>query len=771
MRLALFLVLAFSLISHAAERPNVVFILLDNVGREWFGSYGSEENCTPNMDRIAKEGVRFANCYTTTVCGPSRVELLTGRYPHRTGWYLHHDAALYSGGGFDPKREVTIARVLRDAGYATGIAGKWQVNNLYDEPDALTQHGFQEQLVWPGSIDRDKVDAAFNKQFQDAIARRDAAFLTEATRKIESRYWDPVLIRSGRRERDEGKFGPDLMQQFAFEFLGRHRSEPFFLYYPMLLTHGQNAAEPVVLTPDNHNAPPADEHAKFADMLRYADKLVGQFFAELDKLGLRDNTIVFVASDNGTEKALSARANGRVMQGGLYQINEAGGNVPLMVNCPAKIKGGRTGALADFTDILPTICDLTGASRPKDVTLDGQSFAAFLKSEGKAPRSWIFNEYGSERVVRDERYKLKNRDELFDIDKDPFEMMPIVKFDEASTAAKAKLKAVRDAMPAQTPLPFEHRSLSAFKLHAGSGAGQQVWLEFVLEFGGRGEEPGKFQSPIGIAINDKDELFVPEFHGGRVQKFDSDGKPLASFPVLKHASGIAVSREGLIFVSSITQHRIDVHDASGKLVRRIGQEGAGDGEFNEPGGLLIAPDNTLLVADQCNNRVQRFSLDGKFLGKFGTHGNEPGQFGGADEKGSRFGGPHFIALDRDGALWTTEAKNGRIQKLSMEGRPVLHWGANTTAPGGFGGREKADRNALAGPIAVVVDAHGHVWVSSSNDRVQCFDETGKLLGGLTEAGDKPGQLRLPHQMVFDSKGFLYVVDSSNQRVQKFRVRG
>jgi sugar lactone lactonase YvrE len=255
-----------------------------------------------------------------------------------------------------------------------------------------------------------------------------------------------------------------------------------------------------------------------------------------------------------------------------------------------------------------------------------------------------------------------------------------------------------------------------------------------------------------------------------VQKFDSNGKLLASFPVLKHASGIAVSHEGLIFVSSITEHRIDMHDANGKLVRSIGKEGAGDGEFDEPGGLLIAPDGTLLVADQCNNRVQRFTAEGRFLSKFGTHGNEPGQFGGADKPGSRFGGPHFLAMDRGGSLWSTEAFNGRIQKLTADGKPLLHWGFNTTAPGGFGGREKAKHNPLPGPIGIIVDAKQRVWVSSSNDRVQCFSEDGKLLGGLTEPGDKPGQFRLPHQMVFDSKGFLYVVDSSNQRVQKFRVR-
>ena len=101
--------------SAAAERPNIVVLLLDNVGQEWFRCYGSEENCTPNIDRLAAGGVRFSHCYTTTVCGPSRVELLTGRYPFRTGWYLHHDAALYSGGGLDPRdaiREAGVAEIL-----------------------------------------------------------------------------------------------------------------------------------------------------------------------------------------------------------------------------------------------------------------------------------------------------------------------------------------------------------------------------------------------------------------------------------------------------------------------------------------------------------------------------------------------------------------------------------------------------------------------------------------------------------------------------------
>ncbi|MBM3854954.1 MAG: N-acetylgalactosamine 6-sulfate sulfatase, partial [Verrucomicrobia bacterium] len=141
----------------AAERPNLVFILIDNCGKEWFGCYGSEENCTPQLDRLARGGLRIDNCYTPVVCGPSRIVALTGRYVLRSGFTYHHDAALYSGGGLDPAREPTFARLFRDAGYATAIAGKWQINNLYDEPGIIGRHGFDEFLLCPLSIDRDRV--------------------------------------------------------------------------------------------------------------------------------------------------------------------------------------------------------------------------------------------------------------------------------------------------------------------------------------------------------------------------------------------------------------------------------------------------------------------------------------------------------------------------------------------------------------------------------------------------------------------------------------
>lgn len=778
MRSALVCLLVLAAVCHSADRPNIVFILLDNVGSEWFGCYGSEEHCTPNIDRIAQGGVRFANCYTTTVCGPSRVELLTGRYPCRTGWHLHHDAALYSGGGFDPKREVTIARLLRDAGYATGIAGKWQVNNLYDEPGVLTKHGFDEQLVWPGSIDRDKVDAAFQKTFQEAIAHHDFAFLTDATRNIESRYWDPVLLRNGKRERHEGKFGPDVLQQFALEFLNRHRGEPFFLYYPMVLTHGQSAAEPVVLMPDNRDAPPADEHAKFADMLRYADKLVGQFFTELDRLGLRENTIVFVASDNGTEKTLSARANGRVVQGGLYQINEAGGNIPLTVNCPARIKGGRTAALADFTDILPTICDLTQTPRPKNVTLDGRSFAAFLKSHGKPPRTWIYNEYGPDRVVRDERYKLNNKGTLFDLANDPDEKQPLATLDAAASAAQAKLNAALDAMPGQTSLPFEHRSLSAFKLKTQAAAAMPELAKFISMWGKEGEAPGDFNIPIGIAINAKDEVFVTDHYNSRVQKFDSDGRLLAHFEVLPNPGGIAVDGDRLNLThfpasrlrKDKTPDRVTVYSQSGVFIREWGSSGDGEGQLNFPGGIAVSAQGEVFVADETNRRVQVFDREGRFLRKWGGYGLQPGQFGGNTNMKSRIGGPNFLAFDRDGSLFTTEASMGRVQSFDTQGKSLLAWGTLEDRPGGFGGEFTGFKANLVGCIGICFDHSNRAWVTSVSGRVQCFTREGKFLGGIaSRQGTKAGEFYAPHGIAINSRDELFVVDSYNHRVQKHRI--
>jgi sugar lactone lactonase YvrE len=324
--------------------------------------------------------------------------------------------------------------------------------------------------------------------------------------------------------------------------------------------------------------------------------------------------------------------------------------------------------------------------------------------------------------------------------------------------------------------------LAALSLLAGSTAGDEPQLtepKFLLAWGQKGDKPGEFHSPIGIAINAKDEVFVTDLNNARVQKFDASGKFLSGFDLpldnpprkTNLAGGIALDPDGLIYLSYMGQHKIAVYSEEGKLVREWGKKGAGDGELSQPGGIVFTKEGTLLVADQGNHRIQKFTRDGTFLGKWGEHGTLPGQFGGAEPTGSRFAGPHFVSLDSHGRVYTTEGTLGRVQQLSTEGMPLASWGSKGDEPGGFGALETGFSKISFGPIAVMVDRHDRVWVSSLNDRVQAFTPEGKHLFGITASGEKPGELAQPHGMAMDSQGHLYVCDAGNQRIQKFALPG
>ncbi|HZT79743.1 MAG TPA: NHL repeat-containing protein, partial [Gemmataceae bacterium] len=162
-------------------------------------------------------------------------------------------------------------------------------------------------------------------------------------------------------------------------------------------------------------------------------------------------------------------------------------------------------------------------------------------------------------------------------------------------------------------------------------------------------------------------------------------------------------------------------------------------------------------------------VEGKFLGKWGEHGDKPGQFGGPEPAGSRFAGPHFLAQDSKGRLYTTEGVLGRVQQLSPEGKPLRAWGDKGNGPGGFGALRTGYSRVSFGPVGVFVDRQDRVWVSSLNDRVQCFTPEGKFLLAIGGTGKRPGEFARPHGMAMDSKGHLYVADAGNQRVQKFAV--
>ena len=464
---ACFLAVVFTLgdarAAPSPDRPNILLILLDNLGKDWVRCCDSQEDVTPHIDELARTGLRFRNFYVTPVCSTTRVALLTGRRPFRTGWHTHHDPAIYGGGYFDWEREISIARVLKGAGYRTFIAGKWQINDLFDpaQKDALAKHGFDEYCLFP---EGKKEHPAHKK-----------------------RYWDPYIIENGVRLETEGRYGPEIFTDKLIDFLSRSaktNNAPFFAYYPAILTHIS-----IGPTPDNRGQPLTDRE-QFAGMVRYADKLIGRMVAALDDLGLRDNTVVIVTTDNGTDNGsyhgyenLAGRVAGRMadvgstmkpQDDGYYLLTEWVINMPFIANCPGRIPGGReSDDLIEVADIFPTLADLAGADLPAGVTLDGRSFAPQLRGERAAPpwRSWCFSQYHDRRVIRGQRFKLFSDGPFFDLSEDPRERhnlqgTPRLSGDEDTRTAHERLKHVLDSLPSNAQPPWEFRSISARQLEA-----------------------------------------------------------------------------------------------------------------------------------------------------------------------------------------------------------------------------------------------------------------------------------------------------------------
>lgn len=427
-----------------AGKPNIIFIMTDDCSRDWLGCYGSEENATPVLDKLAAGGLRFETFWVTPICTPTRNMLLTGRYPFRTGWIKHHDSPRWGGQYFDWNREITFARVLKKAGYATAVGGKWQVNDLRAHPDALKKHGFDEHCLWSG-------------------------FETGNPPSAE-RYWNPYIITNGKRKVHD-TFGPDVVNDFLIDFVGRHRDRPFMVYYPMILTHG-----PFSPTPHNRDKlkKGADKKLLYRGMVQYVDYLIGRLVKTLDRLGIRKNTVIFYTGDNGSS------CGGKAWE--QEQLNKAKGNksdkgahTPLIANWPGAIKPGRvTDELSDISDMLPTFAGLAGAPLPEGVKIDGQSIVSILKDTSGPRRRWIFSQIGPNRFIRDKRFILHVDGRLYDLKADPYEKNNLA--DSAVpdvVAAKNKLRRVLDSFPADKPLegfpPRYSETKKVPDLPAGSG--------------------------------------------------------------------------------------------------------------------------------------------------------------------------------------------------------------------------------------------------------------------------------------------------------------
>lgn len=402
-RIFIFFILFFLLIScstkETSKSPNIVFILVDDMGTEVLGCYGGTTYQTPNINRLALTGIQFNHCYSSPVCSPSRQNLLTGRYGFRTGQEWGHL----------PQNEITFGHILKDAGYKTAIAGKWQMALLKDDPNHIADSGFDESCVFGWHEG--------------------------------PRYYEPMIYQNGKvRDDVKDKYGPDVYLEFLIDFITQNKDDKFLAYYSMALAHE--------ISNDLSTPPPTGptgEYQSYKELAEYVDVQVGRLIKSLDELKLLDDTIIIFTTDNGTpyhfitkyengeyvREPVFSEISDSLVRGGKGFMTNAGTHVPLIVNWRGVTKPGtKNNSLIDFSDFLPTLAEFAGANLPGDRIIDGRSFVSAIIDNKENIRDWVYVEWAGESWIRNHNWKRYNNGNLYDMRYDPSEKKPIkIEFD------------------------------------------------------------------------------------------------------------------------------------------------------------------------------------------------------------------------------------------------------------------------------------------------------------------------------------------------------
>jgi arylsulfatase A-like enzyme len=371
-----------------AMRPNIVFILGDDLGYGDLGCYGQRRIKTPNVDRLASEGTRFTQFYAgSTVCAPSRCALMTG---------LHSGHGRVRGNALVPLRsdDVTVAEILKRAGYATGIVGKWGLG----EPETSglpNRKGFD---FWFGYLNQHHA----HNYYPEFLWRNEQKYTLEGNQEKAN-----IAIKAV-------QYAPDLFDREALSFLDQHTTGPFLLFLTSILPHANNErgrAEgngmeiPSDAPYTGESWPQVEKN--HAAMITRLDDEVGRILGKLKELGLEDNTIVFFSSDNGPHKEGGADpkffGSAGPLRGYKRALYDGGIRVPMIVRWPGKVPAGAvSGAVWASWDILPTFSELAGAAAPSGI--DGISQVGSLLGKTDAPRHdflyWEFHEGGFKQAVR-----------------------------------------------------------------------------------------------------------------------------------------------------------------------------------------------------------------------------------------------------------------------------------------------------------------------------------------------------------------------------------
>ncbi len=429
--------------STAARRPNIVLIMADDMGYEAIACNGGTSYQTPMFDKLAAAGMRFTNCYSQPICTPSRVKIMTGRSNARN----YRDF-----GDLDP-HEITFGHVMKAAGYKTCIAGKWQLCGGPALTGSLPQSsGFDESCMW-----------AYTNNIPEADRDKYTFFGTKPDKT--SRYWNPAIVKNGAYVPTTTEdYGPDIYSGFILDFIERNKTNEFFAYYPMTLTHG-----PFLATPHSTDRSVLTKTKSspefFDDMIQYAGFLVDRIVKKLNELGIAENTLVLFTCDNGTARGLVSQMGDRMVVGGKGLTIDAGVHVPLIAYWPGVTRPGSVCTdLVDFSDFMPTLAEIGKGELPTDRVLDGHSFLPQLKGEKGEPRQAVVVHYDKNppevkpafrrvRCAYDGRYKLYLDGRMFDVPNDWIEVKPIPvdAMSDAQMAAREKLQAALDLLPEWHP--------------------------------------------------------------------------------------------------------------------------------------------------------------------------------------------------------------------------------------------------------------------------------------------------------------------------------
>jgi arylsulfatase A-like enzyme len=445
MRLLLSLALVFAAGARlgAAERPNVVLILADDLGYGDLGCYGQKKIRTPNLDRLAKDGVRFTQAYAgSTVCAPSRCALMTG---------LHTGHCRTRGNGGAPggnvplaPADVCVAEVLQKAGYSTALVGKWGLGEE-GSTGVPTKKGF---------------DHFFGYLNQSHAHNYYPDFLWRGEQKVRI---DNPQSKTENVAAKPNVYAPDLLLEDALKFVDDHKSKPFFLYFATIAPHANN--EKTRATGEGNEVPtdapyrsedwPQAEKNKAASITRL-DADVGKLLAKLDELGIAKNTVVIFSSDNGPHQEGGNKVaffdSAGPLRGFKRSLTDGGIRVPAIVRWPGVVKPGTVSDhVWAFWDFLPTVCDLAGVETPKG--LDGLSILPTLAGKGEQTRHeflyWEFHEGGTKQAVRHGDWKAIRQApgrplELYDVVADPGEAKDVAAQNPAAVARiEAYLKTAR----------------------------------------------------------------------------------------------------------------------------------------------------------------------------------------------------------------------------------------------------------------------------------------------------------------------------------------